>query len=256
MLIIPAIDLKDSRCVRLTQGRASETTTFFRHLGTVAREFERAGAELLHVVDLDAAFGASSSNTEMIERIVAGVSIPVEVGGGMRSIEAVRAMLARGVRYAIIGTLAVKLPDVLKELVAEFGDKVVVGIDARDGQVMTHGWEAGSGVAAIELARQVADAGARRIIYTDVSRDGMLGGINLEQTARVASEVATRGATVTASGGIGSLSDIERLVAYARGQRSEESARGVIDGVIVGKALYENRFTLADALRAADANTR
>lgn len=242
--------------MRLTQGRASETTTYDADPVAVAREFERAGAELLHVVDLDAAFGAAASNTEMIERIVAGVSIPIEVGGGMRSIEAVRAMLAREVRYAIIGTLAVKSPDVLKELVAEFGDKIVVGIDARDGQVMTHGWETGSGVAAIELARQVADAGVRRIIYTDVSRDGMLGGINLEQTARVAAEVAAMGATVTASGGIGSLADIERLVAYAREEGREESARGTIESVIVGKALYENRFTLADALRAADADVR
>ena len=252
MLIIPAIDLKDARCVRLTQGRASDVTTYDADPVAVAREFEAAGARLLHVVDLDAAFGAASANTQVIERIVAELSIPVEVGGGMRSIDAVRSMLARGVRYAIVGTLAVKSPDVLEKLVAEFDDQVVVGIDARDGQVMTHGWEAGSGVAATELARRVAGVGVRRIIYTDVSRDGMLGGINLEQTARVAAEVAPAGATVTASGGVGSLADIERLVAHTREQGNDELMRGTIESVIVGKALYENRFTLADALRAAD----
>lgn len=248
MLVIPAIDLRDGRCVRLAQGRADDATVYDADPVEVAREFARAGAELLHVVDLDAAFGiADSPNGETIERIIGDVSIPVEVGGGMRSADAVRAMIGCGASYAIVGTLAVRAPDVLDKLVAEFGERIVVGIDARDGQVMTHGWEEGSGVAATELAARVARAGVRRIIYTDVSRDGMLLGINFEQTTRVAQAA---GVAVTASGGIGSLSDIEGLAMRAHAMRKEQSA-GTIDGVIIGKALYENRFSLREALQAA-----
>ncbi len=248
MLIIPAIDLRGGQCVRLTQGRAADVTIYDADPVEAARGFAAAGAELLHVVDLDAAFGMDdATNRETIGRIVKEVSIPVEVGGGMRSVEAVREMLGRGASYAIVGTLAVRAPGVLAELVAEFGARIAVGIDARDGQVMTHGWESGSGVAATELARRVAGAGVERIIYTDVARDGMLGGINLEQTASVAEACGVR---VTASGGVGSLDDIERLAAHVRAMRESEAA-GVIDSVIIGKALYENRFELRDALRVA-----
>ena len=247
MLVIPDIDLRNGRCVRLRQGRVSDATVYDADPVDVAHEFARAGAELLHVVDLDAAFGvADSPNSETIRRIIDEVSMPVEVGGGLRSIEAVGAMIERGASYVIVGTLAVRSPETLDDLVAEFGERIVVGIDARDGQVMTHGWEEGSGLAATELAERVAHAGVRRIIYTDVSRDGMLAGVNFEQTARVAQ---VSGLSVTASGGIGSLSDIEALANHVRAMRKDGSA-GKIDGVIVGKAFYENRFTLREALQA------
>lgn len=247
MLIIPAIDLRSGRCVRLVQGRASEATVYDADPVETAREFAASGAKVLHVVDLDAAFGeADSGNAAVIERIVGAVGIPVEVGGGMRSVEAVRRMIERGASYAIVGTLAVREPATLAELVAEFDEKIVVGIDARAGQVMTHGWEAGSGIAATELAARVAQIGVARIIYTDVARDGMLAGVNLEQTASVARAASVR---VTASGGIGSLADIERLVEFERTMIDESG--GVIDSVIVGKALYENRFTFAEAAAIA-----
>jgi phosphoribosylformimino-5-aminoimidazole carboxamide ribotide isomerase len=214
-----------------------------------ARGFAASGAELLHVVDLDAAFGeADSGNAAVIERIVGEVAIPVEVGGGMRSVEAVRRMIERGAGYAIVGTLAVREPETLAQLVAEFDAKIVVGIDARDGQVMTHGWETGGGIAATELALRVARVGVARIIYTDVARDGMLAGVNLEQTASVARAAGVR---VTASGGIGSLADVRRLVEFESAMTGEVSSGGRIDSVIVGKALYENRFTLAEALTVA-----
>lgn len=249
MLVIPAIDLKDGRCVRLAQGRASDTTVYDADPVDVAREYARSGAELLHVVDLDAAFGVEDSpNSKTIKRIISELSIPVEVGGGMRSEAAVRRMIECGASYAIVGTLAVRSPHVLDALVAEFEERIIVGIDARNGQVMTHGWEEGSGIMATELAKRVAHAGVRRIIYTDVARDGMLAGINVEQTALVAQASGLR---VTASGGIGSLSDIESLARQERTVRTARGAAGMIDGVIVGKALYENRFSFSEALQAA-----
>lgn len=233
--------------MRLAQGRAREATVYDADPVAVACQFVDAGARLIHVVDLDAAFGAANMlNGEMIERIIRCVSVPVEVGGGMRSIEAVRTMIGRGASYVITGTLAVRAPAALDALVEEFGERIVVGIDARDGRVMTHGWEVGSNVAATKLARQVAASGVRRIIYTDVSRDGMLAGVNFEQTAKV---VKVSGIAVTASGGIGSLSDIEKLARQAR-EIKRDGGAGEIDGVIVGKALYENRFSLREALEA------
>jgi len=248
MIIIPAIDLRGGRCVRLVQGRANDATVYDADPVETARDFAASGAELLHIVDLDAAFGvADSGNAAVIERIVGEVQIPVEVGGGMRSIEAVRRMIERGASYAIVGTLAVREPETLAKLVAEFGAKIVVGIDARDGQVMTHGWETGGGIAATELAARVARVGVERIIYTDVACDGMLAGVNLEQTASVARAARVR---VTASGGTGSLADVKRLVEFELMMRGDVGV-GRVDSVIVGKALYENRFTLAEALAVA-----
>ena len=241
MQIIPAIDLKNGHCVRLTEGRADSVKIYDRDPVEVARGYKRAGAELVHVVDLDGAFlHAASGNREIIRRIVTNAGIPIEVGGGVRSLEDIRSLLRDvGVSYVIVGTLAVEQPGVLGEAIAEFGEQVIVGIDARGREVATRGWTDATSVDAFELARRVADAGAKRIIYTDIARDGRLEGPNFEMTG----ELARRsGLKVTASGGVSSLEDIARLC---------ELETAGVDAVIIGKALYEGRFTVEEALKTA-----
>jgi phosphoribosylformimino-5-aminoimidazole carboxamide ribotide isomerase len=240
MLIIPAIDLKNGQCVRLTQGRKAEAKIYDGNPVEIARAFEAEGAQMLHVVDLDGAFAESESpNREVVRRIIEGVTIPVQFGGGLRRVADVREMIEFGAARVVVGTLVVESSDLLAQLVGLFGARIAVGLDARDGQVVTRGWEQQSDIQAVELAERVAALGVARIIYTDVARDGMLGGVNIEQTCAVARR---SGLAVTASGGVSSLADIGRLkVACACG----------IDSVIVGKALYERRFTLPEAMRAA-----
>jgi len=237
MLVIPAIDLRQGKCVRLTQGR-KEATTVYGDPVEVAEAFERDGARMLHVVDLDGAFSESNGrNRDVVRDLVRAVTIPVQFGGGMRSIKDVEQVISLGVARVVIGTLAVESPDKLAEIVRLFGvDHVAVGIDARNGQVVTRGWETEEQMSALTLARRVAAAGVERIIYTDVQRDGMLTGVNIDQTCLIAE---TSGLKITASGGIASLEDLERLGAV--------SHCGV-DSVIVGKALYEGRFTLPEAI--------
>lgn len=240
MLIIPAIDLRDGRCVRLTQGRKQETTVYDDDPVAIARGFEAEGAQALHVVDLDGAFAdANAMNRKVVREIIRAVRIPAQFGGGLRTIEDVEQLIEHGAARVIIGTLAAKSPELLEKLVQLFGPRISVGIDARDGAVLTHGWEQAGALSALELARRVADVGVERIIYTDVARDGMLGGLNLEQTCAIA---RASGLRVTASGGVSSLADLEAL-------RGIEEPR--VDSVIVGKALYEGRFTLKEALAAA-----
>lgn len=236
MLIIPAIDLKDGRCVRLTQGRRADVKIYDGDPVEIAKRFEDSGARMLHVVDLDGAF-EEANNRKMVRRIIKSVQMPVQFGGGMRSIHDVQQMIEYGAAQVVIGTLAAESPELLESFVQLFGFRICVGIDARNAMVVTHGWEREEKLSAIELAKRVADAGVDRIVYTDVARDGTLVGINLEQTCRVATESGLR---VTASGGVSSLEDIKRL--------GEVSACGV-DSVIIGKALYEGRFTLEKALR-------
>jgi phosphoribosylformimino-5-aminoimidazole carboxamide ribotide isomerase len=241
MLIIPAIDLKGGLCVRLTEGREDSARVYDRDPVEVAREYERAGARLIHVVDLDGAFlGAASENQKIIRRIAGEVSIPLEVGGGVRSIDDVRNLLESvGARHVIVGTLAIENPRALEEAITRFGDSVIVGIDARGGQVATRGWTETTKVDALAFAGRVVSLGVRRIIYTDIARDGRLAGPNFEMTREMA---LSSGARVTASGGVSSVEDITRLCAI--------EADGV-DSVIIGKALYERRFTLKEALEAA-----
>lgn len=236
MLVIPAIDLKGGRCVRLTQGRRRDVRIYDGDPVDMARRFAADGARMLHVVDLDGAFGeAASPNREVARRIVEAVTVPVQFGGGLRSVSDVRRVMGWGVGRVVVGTLAVEEPGVLEELVRLYGPRVAVGIDARDGLALTRGWEKRESLPAVELARGVARAGAARIVYTDVARDGMLQGVNVEQTCAVA---RASGLPVTASGGVSSLDDLEHL--------SRARASGV-DSVIVGKALYERRFTLREA---------
>jgi phosphoribosylformimino-5-aminoimidazole carboxamide ribotide isomerase len=238
MLIIPAIDLRNGQCVRLAQGRKSSAKVYDGDPVETARRFEAEGALMLHVVDLDRAFDERNSpNRQVARRIIRAVRIPIQLGGGVRSVTDARQLIEWGAERIIIGTVAAESPELLGELVSLFGARVAVGVDAKDGKVMTHGWEASGGITAVELARQVAALGVARIIYTDVGRDGMLQGINIEQTSLVARE---SGLPVTASGGISSLQDIRSV--------ARESACG-IDSLIIGKALYEKRFTLEEAMR-------
>jgi phosphoribosylformimino-5-aminoimidazole carboxamide ribotide isomerase len=238
MLVIPAIDLRQGNCVRLTQGRKDAATVYDGDPVKVAEGFERDGARMIHVVDLDAAFSESNGrNREVLRDLVGAVSIPVQFGGGLRGPKDIEQVISLGVARVVIGTLAVESPELLAKFVGSFGaDRVAVGIDARNGQVMTRGWETEEQLTALTLASRVAAAGVERVIYTDVSRDGMLTGVNIDQTCLIAE---TSGLKITASGGVASLADLERLRAV--------SHRGV-DSVIVGKALYEGRFTLPDAI--------
>jgi phosphoribosylformimino-5-aminoimidazole carboxamide ribotide isomerase len=240
MLIIPAIDLQNGKCVRLLQGRKQATTIYDSDPIKVAKDFELAGAQMLHIVDLDAAFSERlSPNRRLLREIIRAIQIPVQFGGGLRKPDDVKEVIELGVRRAIVGTLAVESPETLKELVKNFGsDRIAVGIDAKDGEVVVRGWEQEGKIRAVELAHVVAKAGVERVIYTDVARDGMLTGLNIEQTFLIARE---SGLKVTASGGVSSLNDIKRV--------SQLSAFGV-DSVIVGKALYEGRFTLREASQA------
>ncbi|HWT01807.1 MAG TPA: 1-(5-phosphoribosyl)-5-[(5-phosphoribosylamino)methylideneamino]imidazole-4-carboxamide isomerase [Pyrinomonadaceae bacterium] len=240
MLLIPAIDLKDGQCVRLRQGLKSSAKVYDGDPVETARRFEGEGARMLHVVDLDGAFGESHSpNRAVAGRIISAVRIPVQFGGGMRSVADVRRMIEAGVERVVVGTLAVESRETLSELVELFGPRVAVGIDAKVGQVVTRGWEKRGQVTAVGLAREVARAGVERVVYTDVGRDGMLAGVNVEQTRTVARE---SGLKVTASGGVASLSDIERVA---------EAGECGVDSLIIGRALYEKKFTLRDALRVA-----
>lgn len=238
MIVIPAIDLKNGLCVRLLQGRKSEVTVYNDDPVRVASEFAAAGAEMIHVVDLDGAFNETESpNRTVVRRIVEAVDIPIEFGGGIRSRDDVQQLCDACVARVVLGTVAAEAPARLKEFVSSFGSRICVGIDARDGRVMTRGWETATPLIAIDLARSVAECGVERIIYTDIARDGTLVGPNIQQTLAVAEVANVR---VTASGGVSSLDDIKRL---------RDAGDSRVDSVIVGKALYEGKFKLEEAIR-------
>lgn len=238
MIIIPAIDLRGGSCVRLTQGRKEATIIYDNDPVAVAQGFQKAGAPMLHIVDLDGAFSESNSlNRAALANIVRAVEIPIQFGGGLRSAADVGGVIELGVKRTVIGTLAAESPETLQTLIRIFGsDRIVVGIDARAGKALTRGWEQNARLAALDFAREVASSGVERVVYTDVSRDGMLSGVNVEETCQIARET---GLKLTASGGVSSLPDLVRL---------KEAAACGIDSVIVGKALYEGRFTLEEAL--------
>ena len=245
MQVIPAIDLKNGRCVRLTQGRKSDVTVYDENPVAVAQSFANAGARMIHVVDLDGAFqGGESRNRDVLAKIIEAVDVPIEFGGGIRSREEVQHLCDLGVARVVLGTVAAESPAHLREFVNRFSSQICVGIDARDGHVMTRGWETATHVTAIEFARVVASCGVERIVYTDIARDGMLTGPNVEQTLAV---VRAANVHVTASGGVSSLDDIKRLRAVGE---------PLLDSVIVGKALYEGKFKLEEALRESQRGTR
>ncbi len=239
MIVIPAIDLQNGRCVRLMQGRKSDVTVYNDNPVEVAREFAGAGAEMIHVVDLDGAFSEPDSpNRAVVEEILKAVDVPIEFGGGVRSLDDVQRLCDAGVARVVLGTVAAESPDSLKEFVGRFGEKICVAIDARDGRVMSRGWETATAVEAVDLARTVAACGVERIIYTDIARVGTLVGPNVEQTLAVARAADVK---VTASGGVSGITDIVRLAALNESR---------IDSVIVGKALYEGKFTFRPRIYA------
>jgi phosphoribosylformimino-5-aminoimidazole carboxamide ribotide isomerase len=240
MQIIPAIDLRDGRCVRLSQGRKEQTKVYDADPVAVACGFASEGAELLHLVDLDGAFSEPNSrNRAVLHEIVRAIDIPVQFGGGLRQTADVARAINYGVSRVVIGTVAAESPEILSQMLEQFGSKaIVVGIDASHGMVATRGWETEPEIDALTLGQRVAALGVERIVYTDIQRDGMLAGPNIEQTSLMARET---GLKVTASGGVSAIADLLKLKAVSQSG---------IDSVIVGKALYEGRFTLSEALSA------
>jgi phosphoribosylformimino-5-aminoimidazole carboxamide ribotide isomerase len=237
MLIVPAVDLKSGRCVRLLQGRADAQTIFSDDPVATARRWESEGAPRLHVVDLDGAFGGGPAQIAIVRDIARSISIPVEVGGGLRSAEHVEAVLDAGARWAIVGTRAALDPVFLGEVCRRFTDRIIVGVDASDGRVAVDGWTRVLDLEAVALARDAAAAGACTIIYTDIARDGTQSGPNVWSTEAVA---RAAGIPVFASGGVGSLDDIRQLAGIPG-----------VEGVVVGRALYTGALTLRDALAEA-----
>jgi phosphoribosylformimino-5-aminoimidazole carboxamide ribotide isomerase len=223
--------------VRLEQGRAEAETVYGEDAPAAARDFGEQGAEWLHVVNLDGAFGDASQNLAVLRAVCNSVEIPVEFGGGLRTTGDVEQAFKRGVERVILGTVALREPELVRQLAREYGDKIAVGIDARDGMVAVEGWVESSQVSATQLARRMLDAGVSRFIFTDIARDGMLNGPDL----RGAAALAELGAKVIASGGVGELEHVAQAA----------QAGGGIDGLIIGKALYEGRFTVREALEAA-----
>ncbi len=235
MDLYPAIDLKEGQCVRLFKGDMDQATVFNDSPGSQAASFVTAGAGWIHAVDLDGAFAGSSVNGAAVDDILASVgSVPVQLGGGIRSVEAAGAWLERGVSRVILGTVAVRDPSVVIEACKEFPGKVAVGIDARDGKVAVEGWADTSDLEVTDLAKRFEDVGVAAIIYTDINRDGAMTGVNLESTAALARAVNI---PIIASGGVASLDDIRAL-----------KADGVISGVISGRALYEGAIDLGEAI--------
>jgi phosphoribosylformimino-5-aminoimidazole carboxamide ribotide isomerase len=237
LILFPAIDIKDGVCVRLEQGDMARATVFNRDPAAQAQTFVAEGFEYLHVVDLDAAFAGRPVNVRAVERILESIPLPVQLGGGLRDMGAISSWLEKGVDRAIIGTAAVRDPSLVREAARTFPGRIAVGLDARDGNVAVQGWAETSELTALEIAQRFEDAGVAAIIYTDISRDGLLKGLNLDATIALAEAVTI---PVIASGGLASLEDI-RLMLEPRAVR--------LAGAIAGRALYDGRLNASEALR-------
>jgi len=241
LLIIPAIDIKDGKCVRLRQGRMDDVTVFSDTPLDVAQRWVKAGARRLHLVDLNGARAGKPTNAEVIHEIVATFpEVPVQVGGGIHDEDTIQSYLDMGARYVILGTKAVNAPHFVSDVCAEFPGHIIVGLDARDGKVAIDGWSKLSGHDVIDLAKKYQDDGVDAIVYTDIGRDGMMTGVNVEATVKLASAISI---PVIASGGITNLDDIRRLC---------ESGDPGIVGAITGRALYEGTLDFAAAQKLAD----
>lgn len=242
MLVIPAIDLKDGKCVRLRQGRMEDSTIFSDDPVDVAGRWFDAGARRLHLVDLNGAFEGEPVNGDIVRQIAQRFpNFPIQIGGGIRSLETIEAYLKAGVNYVIIGTKAVKEPDFVTEACEAFPDHIIVGLDAKDGKVATDGWAEVSDIQATDLAKQFDEQGVSAIVYTDIARDGMMQGVNVEATVRLAQASSI---PVIASGGITNMDDIIAL--------KTEAHKG-IQGAITGRAIYEGTLDVAKAQRFCDA---
>jgi phosphoribosylformimino-5-aminoimidazole carboxamide ribotide isomerase len=242
MLLIPAIDLKDGQCVRLKQGDMNDSTTFGADPAAMARRWLDAGARRLHLVDLNGAFAGKPVNAGAIKAILkeVGEQIPVQLGGGIRDLDTIEKYLDGGISYVIIGTAAVKNPGFLRDACSAFGGHILVGIDAKDGKVATDGWSKLTGHEVVDLAKKFEDYGVEGIIYTDIGRDGMLSGINIEATVKLAQSVSI---PIIASGGLSNIQDIEALCAVEKDG---------VSGVICGRAIYTGDLDFAAGQKRAD----
>ncbi len=236
MILFPAIDLKEGKCVRLQQGDMARATIFNHDPAQQAGLFESQGFRYLHIVDLDGAFAGKPVNGEAVDRILESVAMPVQLGGGIRDIATVEAWLSKGVTRVILGTAAVRDPDFVKDAAMHYPGRVAVGLDARDGRVAVQGWAESSDLEALELAKRFEDVGVAAIIYTDIARDGLLKGLNLEATIALAEGVSI---PVIASGGLASLDDVRALL---------EPRAAKLEGAITGRALYDGRLDARAAL--------
>jgi phosphoribosylformimino-5-aminoimidazole carboxamide ribotide isomerase len=244
VILFPAIDLKNGEAVRLEQGDMARATIFHRDPAEQARAFAAQGFDYLHIVDLDGAFAGRPVNAAAVERILATVRLPVQLGGGIRDHATIEGWLAKGITRVIIGTAAVRVPTLVKDAAKKFPGRIAVGLDARDGKVAVEGWAATSELSALDIAKRFEDAGVAAIIYTDIARDGMLKGLNIDATVALADAVAI---PVIASGGLASIDDVRALLEL----RAKKLA-----GAIIGRALYDGRLDAAAALqlvRAAQA---
>ena len=237
MILFPAIDLKGGQCVRLKLGDMAQATVFNDDPAAQAKEFEAQGFRFLHLVDLDGAFAGKPVNAAAVEAILAAVTIPVQLGGGIRDSAMIESWLTRGIRRVILGTVALRNPELVKEACRRFPGRIAVGIDAKGGKVAVEGWAETSELSAIDLARHFEDAGVAAIIFTDVDRDGVLKGLNIEATLALAQAVTI---PVIASGGLASLADIKRLL---------EPDCALLEGAISGRALYDGRLNAGEALK-------
>ncbi|WP_426438254.1 1-(5-phosphoribosyl)-5-[(5-phosphoribosylamino)methylideneamino]imidazole-4-carboxamide isomerase [Bradyrhizobium genosp. P] len=237
MILFPAVDLKNGHCVRLEQGDMTRATVFNLDPAAQARAFAAQGFEYLHVVDLDGAFAGKPMNAQAVEAMLNAVTMPVQLGGGIRDLKTIEAWLDKGITRVIIGTAAVRDPDLVKGAAKRFPGRVAVGLDARDGKVAVEGWAETSQVTALDIAQRFEDAGVAAIIFTDIARDGLLKGLNLEATIELAERISI---PVIASGGFASIDDVEALL--------EPRARKLA-GAIVGRALYDGRLDPAAALQ-------
>ena len=236
MILFPAIDLKNGQCVRLEQGDMARATVFNLDPAAQAKSFAAQGFEYLHVVDLDGAFAGKPMNAQAVEAMLAAITMPVQLGGGIRDLKTVEAWLAKGVARVIIGTAAVRDPELVKGAAKNFPGRVAVGLDARDGKVAVEGWAETSQVTALEIAQRFEDAGVAAIIFTDIARDGLLKGLNLDATIALAESISI---PVIASGGLASIEDVRRLT-------EPDCAR--LAGAIAGRALYDGRLDPREAL--------
>lgn len=243
MIIIPAVDIKNGKCVRLLQGRMDEETVYSHDPQAMASKWSRLGAQLIHVIDLDGAFVKNPQNTASVRNILKSVNVPIQLGGGIRKEETVHMYLQMGVKRVIIGTGAIKEPTFVKKVCKSYPGQIVVGIDARNGKVAIDGWTQTTRIEVIELAKEFEDCGVAAINFTDIHRDGMQTGPNLDAILRLAEAVSI---PVVASGGVSSIEDLKNLLPL--------EAAGVV-GVIIGKALYSGKLDLKEALDLTRQNT-
>lgn len=243
MILYPAIDLKNGQCVRLIKGDMNQATVFNTEPSYQAQQFESAGAEWLHLVDLDGAFKGTSVNAAAVNAILSAIKLPVQLGGGIRDMNNIEAWLDKGIARVVLGTVALKNPNLVAEACKRFPNQIAVGIDAKGGKVAVEGWAETSALTAFELANRFENMGVAAIIYTDIDRDGLLQGVNVKATVELAASLSI---PIIASGGVASITDVKALLAVQ--QQARQKGGGII-GIISGRAIYDGRLDLQEALK-------